>query len=108
MKTPHAMTPEELHEMAKTAKVNFAESPMIDHYDAQVNQILLSIAKHMIEEDDDPQEWANSVFVSDMSQFSDFGLNDGEMCFVSLDLGGIPVNRGDYIYAVAAKMAGVN
>lgn len=104
------MTAEEVQKKLRSGdlKIVFAESPLVDQYEKQVRQILLAIGKHMGEEEEYAEEWADGAFVSDMSSMGDFGLNDSELCFVSVDLGGIPVGKDDYIYAVAARMAGAN
>lgn len=104
------MTAEEMQKLLRNGdfKLVMAESPLVDHYDEQVRLILLAIGKQMCAEDDDGTEWANNAFVSDMSTIGDFRLNDSELCFVLVDLGGIVVNQGDYIYQLAARMAGAN
>lgn len=103
------ITAEEMQKLLRSGefKVVMAESPLVDQYEKQIRQILLAIGKYMGEEED-AEEWADGAFVSDMSSMGDFGLNDSELCFISVDLGGIPVGKDDYIYAVAARMAGAN
>lgn len=103
------MTADEMQKLLRNGdfKIVMAESPLVDRYETQVRQILVAIGKHMGEEED-AEEWADRAFVSDMSSLGDFGLNDSELVFISIDLGGIPVRKDDYIYALAARMAGVN
>lgn len=100
------MTAEEVQKKLRSGelKIVFAESPLVDQYKKQVSQILLAVGKWMSEDADD---WANGAFVSDMSSFGDFDLDDDELALVSAEIG-IGIKKDDYIFAVAARMAGAN
>jgi hypothetical protein len=88
----------------------FADTCKVDDYEEEIHQLLLLVAGYM--EAEDKEDWANSCFVSDESQLRDFivlfGDPDPEQTRQQLkELGeklGFPVERRDYMAAIAAKM----
>jgi hypothetical protein len=102
-------------------KFTFADTFKVDDYEEEMNQLLLLIAHFM--EAEDKQGWADSCLVSDESELRDFmpngylirGREDPERLLQQRKelaeklkvLGeklGFPVERRDYMVAIAAKM----
>jgi hypothetical protein len=99
--TPHKMTEK---------KFTFADTFKVDDYEEEIHQLLVLVAGFM--ETEDKEDWANSCLVSDESQLRDFivrfGDPDPEQTRQQLkELGeklGFPVERRDYMVAIAARM----
>ena len=101
------MTAEEMQKHLRSGdfKVVMAESDLVDQYETQVLQIKLAIGKWI---SDDAEDWADTCFMSDMSTFGDFCWDDEDgLALISAEIG-IGVKKDDYVYAIAARMAGVN
>lgn len=68
-----------------------------------VDRLLVLIGKYMT--DGDPQEWALECWVSDMSSFGDFALEDEELAEIGTILN-LKLEHSDLLGDVAMKMSG--
>lgn len=123
---PPPLSPEELRAKLQSGdmKVVFAPQDNVDVYDKEVHSLLVVIGAYMVDEDGDPEEWAEHCYVSDMSQMGDFmpfdfspspanesresnrRVREESLAEISQKLG-FSVTSQDYIWEVAAKMRGV-
>jgi hypothetical protein len=83
-------------------KIKFAPSTTIDIYLVEVEELLVAIAKYMVEDGEDYAEWARHVFVSDESCIGDFLSQETEVVSLSDDLGLHQLRAIDRVCDVAA------
>ena len=106
------LTPEQIREKLKSGDLKIVSAPQdyVGQYDEEIHKLLTLIAPYM-NDDMDPEEWAATCFVSDMSQLGDFlsrGDEDTPKHVQELsEKLGFPVERKMYIYEIAARMHGV-
>jgi hypothetical protein len=110
---PPPLKASELQEKIRSGQVRFESAPREEtrRYEKELRALLLLIASFMIDEDDDPQIWADCCFVTDQSSIGDFlSYLDEETPKHLQALGeklGFPVERTMYLCDVAARMRGV-
>ncbi len=84
-------------------QIEFAATDKIDRLRPEVDELLVAIAKYMIEPGDSAEEWANSAFVSDESSIFNF-LCEKDVDSMRKDLGLLSLSGGDLIWVVAQTM----
>ena len=66
--------------------ISFASTSKIKQFQSEVDTVILAIAPFMIDPDEDPQEWAAYVFVSDESSIGDFLSDESALPSLSQSL----------------------
>ncbi len=82
-------------------RITFASTSKIDQFQTEVDELILAIAPFMIEPNEDEQDWADSVFVSDESRLGDFLSQESDLPALSEKLGLPLLERRDLIGTVA-------
>jgi len=81
--------------------ITFASTSKINQFQTEVDELILTIAPFMIGPDEDVQDWASSVFVSDESRLGDFLSHESDLPALSEKLGLPLLQRRDLIGSVA-------
>jgi len=108
-----ALTSQEIKEKLRSGEFKIISAPQeyITQYKKELRELLLYIGALMTDADDDPNDWADSCFVTDMSSLGDFfPIGEGDTLVNLQVLGeelGFPVERSMYLYEIAARMRGV-
>jgi hypothetical protein len=107
------LTPQEMQEKLRSGELKIVSAPQeyVFQYSKELHELLMFIGALMSDDDDDPKDWAESCFVTDMSSLGDFfSLCDedtpGNLQALSEELG-FPVERSMYLHEIAARMHGV-
>ncbi len=81
--------------------IQFASTSKIEKFQDEVDAIILAIAPFMIEPGEDPQDWAEGVFVSNESCIEDFLSNPSELPALSQSLDMPLLERRNLVWEAA-------
>ena len=84
--------------------IKFAPSDRIEEYRAEIDQLLMAIAKYMIDEGEDPEDWVNCTFASNESSLGDFLCSEEDLTSLGNDLQMQPLSFRDLLVEVAVTM----
>jgi len=84
--------------------IEFAPSNRVEEYRPEVDQLLLAIAKYMIEEGESPEEWVEFTFVSNESSIGDFLCSEEDLASLAGDLQLHPLGFRESLVDVAVTI----
>jgi hypothetical protein len=85
-------------------KVVFAASQKVEEYREETNALLFAIAKYMIEDGEDPEDWVACTFVSNESSLGDFLCSEQDLVSLVKDLQMPTLRMRDLLCDIAAIM----
>ena len=70
----------------KLIAIKFAPFNRAAEYRTEIDQLLLAIAKYLIEDGESPEEWVDFTFVSNESSLGDFLSSEDDLVSLATDL----------------------